>query len=276
MAKDRVPIPPEVATELLFASDHTCCVCRDRGRAVQIHHIDENPANNTKENLSVLCLPCHNDTQIKGGFGRKLDAHLVTQYRRDWHERVVTRRNKADELATLRMAGFVVVAPSTELEAEALMIPADEALVAYVQSLPSVLASGYSIAQSRWNTGITNKMVEGAYEIIDLVTQVLNHLASLFPENHFGGQPAPEYFSQYVATRFAWRRALAEPDGIGAGGTIVSPVASMAVLSDVQKAVDEIVSSLLWERADFSLKAWRNEWNNMGNPLTDSEAGVTH
>ena len=63
MAKDRVPIPPEIAAELLFASDHTCCVCRDRGRAVQIHHIDEDPANNTEENLSVLCLLCHDDTQ---------------------------------------------------------------------------------------------------------------------------------------------------------------------------------------------------------------------
>lgn len=263
MAKDRVPIPPEVAAELLFASDHTCCVCRDPGRAVQIHHIDENPANNAKANLSVLCLLCHDDTQIKGGFGRKLDAKLVTQYRDDWHARVVGRRDRADELAAFRMAGSAVVVPSTEPEAEALMIPADEALVTYATSLPSVLASGYSTAQSRWDTGITVEMVEGTYELIDLVVQMLGHLASWFPENHFGGQPAPEYFSQYVATRFAWHRALAEPDGVGTGGTIVGPVASAAVLGDVQKAVDEVVSSLLWEREGFSLKAWRSEWSQV-------------
>lgn len=260
MAKNRVPIPPEIAAKLLFASDHTCCFCRDRGRAVQIHHIDEDPANNTKENLSVLCLLCHNDTQIKGGFGRKLDANLVTQYRDDWHERVAIRRDRADELAALRLAGSVVVVYSTEPEAEALMIPADEALVTYVESLPSVLAKGYSIAQPRWDTGITVEMLEGTYELIDLVVQMLSHLASWFPENHFGGQPAPEYFSQYVATRFAWHRALAEPDGVGTGGTIVGPVASMAVLDDVQRAVDEIVCSLLWEREGFSLNAWRGEW----------------
>ena len=261
MAKDRVRIPPEIAAKQLFASDHTCCVCRDRGRAVQIHHIDENPANNAKENLSVLCLLCHDDTQIKGGFGRKLDANLVTQYRDDWRERVVIRRDKADELAALRMAGSVVIVPSTEPEAEALMIPADEALVTYVKSLPSVLANGYSIAQPRWDTGITVEMLEGTYELIDLVVQMLSHLASWFPENHFGGQPAPEYFSQYVAIRFAWHRALAEPDGVGTGGTIVGPVASMAVLDDVQRAVDEIVCSLLWEREGFSLNAWRGEWS---------------
>lgn len=261
MVKNRVPIPPEVAAEVLFASDHSCCVCRDPGRAVQIHHIDENPANNTKANLSVLCLLCHDETQIKGGFGRKLDANLVTQYRDDWHARVVTRRDKADELAALRMAGSAVVVPSTEPEADALMIPADEALVSYVRSLPGVLVNGYSLAEPRWNTGITVDMVKGTYELIDLVVQILSHLASWFPKNHFGGQPAPEYFSQYVATRFAWHRALAEPDGVGTGGTIVGPIASMAVLSDVQRAVDEVVASLLWEREGFSLKAWRSEWS---------------
>lgn len=261
MAKNRVPIPPEIAAKMQFASDHTCCVCRDRGRAVQIHHIDENPANNAKANLSVLCLLCHDDTQVKGGFGRKLDANLVIQYRDDWHARVIGRRDKADELAALRMAGSVVVVPSTELEAEALMIPADEALVTYVKSLPGVLANGYAVAQPRWNTGITVEMVEGTYELIDLVVQMLTHLASWFPKDHFGGQAAPEYFSQYVATRFAWHRALAEPDGVGTGGTIVGPVASMAVLGDVQRAVDEVVGSLLWEREGFSLKVWRSEWS---------------
>ena len=261
MAKNRVPIPPEIAAELLFASDHTCCVCRDRGRAVQIHHIDENPANNAKENLSVLCLLCHDDTQIKGGFGRKLDANLVIQYRDDWHTRVVNRRNSADELAALRMAGSVVVIPSTEPEADALMIPADEALVTYIKSLPGVLANGYAVAQPRWDTGITVEMVEGTYDVINLVVQMLTHLASWFPKDHFGGQPAPEYFSQYVATRFVWHRALTEPDGVGTGGTIVGPVTSIAVLGDVQRAVEEVVSSLLWEREGFSLEAWRGEWN---------------
>jgi hypothetical protein len=261
MTKGRIPVPPEVAAGLLFASDHTCCICRDRGRAVQIHHIDENPANNAKENLAVLCLLCHDDTQIKGGFGRKFDTNLVIQYRDDWHARVVIRRDKADELAALQMAGADLVVPSTEPEAEARMIPADEALVTYVKSLPNVLAKGYSAAQTRWDSGTTAEMVESTYELIDLVVQMLSHLASWFPKDHFGGQPAPEYFSQYVANRFAWHRALAEPDGVGTGGTIVGPTASMAVLGDVQRAVDEVVSSLLLGREGFSLKGWRNEWS---------------
>lgn len=261
MKKSRIPIPPETAAELLFTSDHTCCVCRERGRPVQIHHIDENPANNTKANLSVLCLLCHDDTQIKGGFGRKLDAKLVMQYRDDWHARVSVRRNKADELAALRMANSAVVLPSTGLEAEALMNSADQALVTYIKKLPDALALGYATAKQQWGTGITAEMSEGTNELIDLVMQMLVHLASWFPENHFDEQSASEYFSQYVANRFAWHRALAEPDGVGTGGTIVGPMISLAVLADLHRAIDEIVTSLLWEREDFSLHEWRAKWN---------------
>jgi 5-methylcytosine-specific restriction endonuclease McrA len=74
MAKKRTPIPAELAARLLFLSDRTCCVCRTAGKEVQIHHLDENPANNEASNLAVLCTECHDDTQLRGGFGRKLDS----------------------------------------------------------------------------------------------------------------------------------------------------------------------------------------------------------
>jgi len=106
MAKDRAEVPPEIASEVLFASDSACCVCERRDFPIQIHHIDENPSNNAKENLAVLCTPCHNKTMIKGGFGRKLDASLVIRYRDAWIERVAARRKNGDELSTLRMAGL--------------------------------------------------------------------------------------------------------------------------------------------------------------------------
>jgi len=81
--KNRVEIPPEVSARVLFESDRICCICRQK-RPVQIHHMDENPANNDPENLAVLCLDCHRDTQIRGGFDRKLDEGQVRLYRDDW------------------------------------------------------------------------------------------------------------------------------------------------------------------------------------------------
>ncbi len=79
-----MPISPEVAAVVLFRSDRTCCVCRTKGKPVQIHHIDENRNNNKIENLAVLCLDCHTDTQIEGGFHRKLTSDVVILYRDNW------------------------------------------------------------------------------------------------------------------------------------------------------------------------------------------------
>jgi tetratricopeptide (TPR) repeat protein len=73
-----------VAARLLFESDRTCCVCRTPGKPVQIHHIDENNSNTVTENLAVLCLECHDQTMLKGGFGRKLDSAQVLLYKTDW------------------------------------------------------------------------------------------------------------------------------------------------------------------------------------------------
>jgi hypothetical protein len=88
----RIEIPQEVAAELLFRADRTCCVCRQRLRPVQIHHIDEDPTNSAIENLAVLCFDCHRETQIRGGFDRKLDAAQVRLYKMDWNRRVEAQR----------------------------------------------------------------------------------------------------------------------------------------------------------------------------------------
>ena len=120
MAKDRIEVPPEIASKVLFASDSTCCVCESRDAPIQIHHIDEDPSNNAEENLAVLCTPCHDRTMIKGGFGRKLDASLVVQYRDGWIKRVAARRDKADELAASRMASMKRDVPSARYSASPL------------------------------------------------------------------------------------------------------------------------------------------------------------
>lgn len=91
--KNKTKIPPKIAAQILFVSDRMCCVCRKEGKYVEIHHIDEKPANsNDIENLAVLCKDCHTDTQISGGFHRKLDAHQVRLYRQDWLSSVAKKR----------------------------------------------------------------------------------------------------------------------------------------------------------------------------------------
>ena len=115
MAKARIPIPSETAALLLFRADRMCCICRERAKPAQIHHIDENPANNDPSNLAVLCLHCHEDTQIRGGFGRKLDAHQVIQYREDWYARVQKRRDTADDIAARHQAAKPEIAKGAQV-----------------------------------------------------------------------------------------------------------------------------------------------------------------
>lgn len=91
--KSRVEISGEIAAQVLFESDRTCCVCRVRTKPVQLHHIDDDPSNSSAENLAVLCLECHRDTQIRGGFDRKLDALQILLFKDDWLKRVATKRD---------------------------------------------------------------------------------------------------------------------------------------------------------------------------------------
>ena len=87
----REKISSDLAAKVLFLSDRTCCVCNEK-KPVQIHHIDENTSNNNFANLAVLCFDCHTETQIKGGFHRKLDGDQVSLYRDHWIIQVAKSR----------------------------------------------------------------------------------------------------------------------------------------------------------------------------------------
>jgi hypothetical protein len=90
--KERNEIPAELAARVLFLSNRICCVCRKRRKPIQIHHLDEDPSNSREENLAVLCLECHHDTQIRGGFSRRLDALQIVLFRDQWYDIVEGNR----------------------------------------------------------------------------------------------------------------------------------------------------------------------------------------
>lgn len=124
--KRRDVIAPEVAAAVLFAANRTCCKCRVFGKPVQIHHIDDDPANNARHNLCILCPVCHNETLLKGGFGRQLDAAQVREFRNDWNRRVQSRRDEADRLAASAMrqsSTRTVVSPGRNAHAERVCAP---------------------------------------------------------------------------------------------------------------------------------------------------------
>jgi len=101
--KERNEIPLSVAAKVLFRSHRTCCVCREPRKPVQIHHIDEDPSNAQEGNLAVLCFECHHETQVRGGFARRLDSHQIVLYRDDWYGIVDRNRHSVESPSEQRL-----------------------------------------------------------------------------------------------------------------------------------------------------------------------------
>jgi len=92
MPEQEGKVPRKTEADLMFDNDHTCCICRERGKDVQIHHIDGNKSNNDPDNLAVLCLDCHSRVSGGRGLGRTYSIREVKKYKRDWEYTVRKRR----------------------------------------------------------------------------------------------------------------------------------------------------------------------------------------
>jgi hypothetical protein len=262
MSKPRTPISDDVSAEVMFQHDRTCCVCHVRGKAVQIHHIDEDPTNHAVDNLAVLCLDHHDETQVRGGFAKKLKAADVVRCRADWIDRVRARREKIDELVVQHTAGM---AP-TPLEPEDWSTPSTAQVIGFLNALPSIRRAAIAAAQPLWETGITTEMRRGSYDAIDILESAWLRLANFYPPNHFGERAADHFFSEFVAGRFEWHRNICEPRGAGSSGTLVHVTAGGGVLDDVANAIEETVEGLFigYCLHPFDLKTWRSDWDVAG------------
>lgn len=264
MTKARIPISSELVADVMFASDSTCCVCRERGKAVQVHHVNEDPSHNTFENLAVLCLECHNQTQVNGGFGRKLNAALVIKYRNEWLERVVQRRDAADRIAIEKVVGPASLQSTPRSKTESIekisySQERADAILSYVHSLPDLRLELHNKAKVGWDTGVTATMVQASYDYIDALQGILITLAAFYPRGSFDGDPQ-RYFSQIIASRFRWHRIHIEPYGPDTGGTIVSVMCGGKVMDDVEKMVEDMVRSLVGYDDRFDWRNWPSRW----------------
>lgn len=92
VAKHRKRIPQRLVDEVLFRSDHTCCICRTKGKDVQVHHIDGNRSNTSTGNLAVVCLDCHSKVTGRRGLGQSYSPGEVRKYKRSWDSAVLVLR----------------------------------------------------------------------------------------------------------------------------------------------------------------------------------------
>lgn len=259
--KKRVVVPADPAAEILFAADHTCCICNTPGLPVQIHHIDDGPSNNDPSNLAVLCEHDHNRTMLSGGFGCHLRAPEVRMYRDDWNKRVLARRARADELAAETMSRAHAVAPPAGHDD--LVLPP----LSFISLLPAYRAAARRAVAELWS-GTTIDMIRGCQEYIDALEAMLVALAAYFPARQFGDEPR-RYFSEMIASRFTWHHAHIEPEGPGTGGSIVPIETGLAVINDVEQMIVDLVGSLATRQEEYAFEKWQQQWNAAGTSQAD-------
>ncbi|HDO1383596.1 TPA: HNH endonuclease [Aeromonas veronii] len=91
---ERRRIPKELETTILYKSAFKCCVCRVK-RAGQIHHLDQNPANNVESNLVALCGSCHDEAHTHHSLSKNLTPTKIKDLKKKWEKEVKELSSKA-------------------------------------------------------------------------------------------------------------------------------------------------------------------------------------
>jgi len=273
MAKEKIPIPDNIAAEILFLTDRTCCKCNIRGKGIQIHHIDENPANNIIDNLAPLCLDCHSETMISGGFTRQLDASQVIKYREDWISRVKSRRDKADELASLQTVTGVTQTAMTSKNSsdkeDFLNYKTNddsELLKNYLHKILVIHQAQLTLARIKWG-GTTLEMNQGNGDMIDFYEEILIELSTFYPKGHFNNLTPKKYFSEIISLRFQLHWHVLTPhvdkDTMWVG-TMYKTMVGGQVMRDLRQMIIDMVEALTLKYGlfldKFDIKKWREQW----------------
>ena len=262
MANIRTSIPSNLVSDVMFSSGRTCSVCRERGKTLLVHHIDENPANNTFGNLTALCLDCHCDAQTKGGSDPKLPAKFVMKLRDEWLSKLEIRRNISNQMAVSRE----VIKASLSLQVEqsqamvSQQVQTTEPLIDYITSLPAFKAALLAQGKPQWASTVKQTVIQGNYDYIDSLKGILVLLATSYSPNQFDVQTPQEYFLEVISSRFKWHRITAEPNGPGTGDAMVNINCGKAVIAEVEMMIEQMVIGLVTADDTFDKDDWLAKW----------------
>lgn len=86
----RPPIPFETLAQVLWANRSICCVCRQHGLAIILHHIEPwaESRDHSPENLAVLCLEHHAKAHTRGDLEQNLTPDRLRNFKAAWEQEV--------------------------------------------------------------------------------------------------------------------------------------------------------------------------------------------
>ena len=113
---NRTQIPPKVADNLMVMNRRICCICNEKGKHVQIHHIDGDPNNHDIANLAVLCLECHSRVTGDEGLGHRFTPNEVSLFKKKWEKTCDDFFNKMGGLEEEGNYEEAIISSKTHLE----------------------------------------------------------------------------------------------------------------------------------------------------------------
>lgn len=268
MAKQRTKIPTDIAAQVRWLSDDTCCICNEREKSIQIHHIDGDPQNHNMKNLAVLCLECHNKTLQTGGFTRSHDQSYVTTCRNKWIETVNKRREGADKTDIKRRTGQKSsgdqLKDKRQNRLDFIEKSSFEFEVIFVKSLPKMKTELSQQLKEKISGHVTTiDIIEAWKEYINALISILVSLANFYHPEYFEALSPKEYFEKIISERYSLYSMASEPYGIGTGGTIRSIISANFHAKDVDNLIETMVEGLVGI-SEFDYYDWQQLWRNAG------------
>jgi hypothetical protein len=173
VAARRPKVPSVIEEEVLFRAEHTCCICRTRGKDVQLHHIDGNHAHHSMSNLAVVCLDCHSLVTGTRGLGKHYSPGEVRKYKFSWDQHV--RDSRQVKGPKIRYKKELI----SQIDLLICQILANRTNIPRVKELLSVL---FELHLWRGGPEINSKIIEGFHHLALMSGLEPRGIAALLPE----------------------------------------------------------------------------------------------
>jgi hypothetical protein len=203
---------------------------------------------------------------VRGGFGRSLTKEQVLVFRENWYGRVKKRRDDCDQIAVSRQLGDMPKDYGNVLVLDIAMKRSDDFSVdllsqnnirEYIENIPFMIDRAHAYAQPKFDTGITSEMMQGGYDIIDSLVNIIRVLCSFFPSVKNETESIERFIDGYVRSKFIWHHFAQEPHGPGTGGTIVGQLVAGSVISELKSMIVDIVGGICMWDDEFEFVDWR-------------------
>ena len=254
--KKRVRVDNAIQDELAYRSKNICCACEKQNKPLQIHHINGDRTCNNIDNLALICLECHNQTLIRGGFAQQLTGSKVKKFRDELYKRVQKIRELVDKKTIDAMLGMENIESLLDKIAETGLFERDNhKLSCFILSIPLRYKLIQKQAQPFYDKGSTPDIRLGIETEIAGLEHIIDELKTFYPEEHFDGGEFVECDINMLIWDYAYK--LAAPFGMQESGTSLHIDAGMVMISFFKFIINKLVGSLLPYEESYTGGEWR-------------------